>query len=135
MLGSSESTSKQASPKEVCFRNKSWTLCDQDQNKTITTRRKIQLSCSTSVVKSLSQSRIPKWSRTCWVQKHHLRQDWHNHERHEQAHGRVFPLFPRRRSLESKACAHAFYKELLLHMIKVLKDKLEESIKDWAQHI
>lgn len=34
-----------------------------------------------------------------------------------------------------KACAHAFYKERLVHMIEVLKDKLDESIKEWAQQI
>ena len=32
-----------------------------------------------------------------------------------------------------KACAHAFYKERLVHMIEVLKEKLEDEIKLWVR--
>ena len=34
-----------------------------------------------------------------------------------------------------KACAHAFYKERLVHMLEVLKDKIEEDCQRWTAEI
>jgi len=34
-----------------------------------------------------------------------------------------------------KACSHAFYKERLVHMVEVLKDKLQDSCTNWLQEI
>ena len=34
-----------------------------------------------------------------------------------------------------KACAHAFYKERLVHMVEVLKDKLADSCFNWLDQI
>ena len=34
-----------------------------------------------------------------------------------------------------KACAHAFYKERMVHMLEVLKDKLDDDCKRWTAEI
>lgn len=34
-----------------------------------------------------------------------------------------------------KACAHAFYKERLVHMLDILKDKLAERCETWLAQI
>ena len=34
-----------------------------------------------------------------------------------------------------KACAHAFYKERLVHMVEILKEKLEENCLTWIEEI
>ena len=36
---------------------------------------------------------------------------------------------------QRKACAHAFYKERIVHMLEVLKDKIEEDCERWAAEI
>lgn len=34
-----------------------------------------------------------------------------------------------------KACAHAFYKDRLVHMLELLKDKIEEDCDRWTEQI